>query len=363
MRVLVLSWRYLDHPAAGGAEVLTHQVLRRWAAAGHAVTCFTAAYPGARPTGRYQGVSLVRRGRAWTVHWLAWRWLRRRLDDYDLVIDQINTIPFLTPWYVPAAKRRFHVNQLAREYWWRETRGLFRLFAPLGYLLEPWLIRCYRNTNGVTISESSKRDLVASGIPAGRIRVIPMAITGPIPNRLPSVPGGPLTTVIVGRLTPAKFLEEALDVQDAVQAANPEARLWIAGGGDDRYRRRLQRQARARHLNVRWLGRVSEARKRQLLRAAHCYLLTSHREGWGLVVSEAAAQGTPSVGYDVPGVRDSISDRKLLAPVGDTAGLAERLLALWQDRSRYQRTRRIAWRRATALSYDATATQYLQAVT
>ncbi len=34
MRILVLTWRDLAHSAAGGAEVYTEQVTRRWAAAG-----------------------------------------------------------------------------------------------------------------------------------------------------------------------------------------------------------------------------------------------------------------------------------------------------------------------------------------
>ena len=29
------------------------------------------------------------------------------------------------------------------------------------------------------------------------------------------------------------------------------------------------------------------------------------REGWGLVVTQANAMGTPAIGYDVPGLRDS----------------------------------------------------------
>lgn len=39
--------------------------------------------------------------------------------------------------------------------------------------------------------------------------------------------------------------------------------------------------------------------------AAHVHIATSVREGWGLVVTEAAAVGTPTVAYDVPGLRDS----------------------------------------------------------
>ena len=90
---------------------------------GHEVISFNGSYPGAAPEGEMDGVRLIRRGRQWSVHLLAWRWLRSPSDEFDLVIDQINTIPFFTPLYVPDEKRRFFFHQLAREYWWRETRG------------------------------------------------------------------------------------------------------------------------------------------------------------------------------------------------------------------------------------------------
>ena len=69
------------------------------------------------------GIRIVRRGRQWTVHARAWLWLRRRLDEFDVVVDQVNTIPFLTPLYVPKVKRRLLIFQLAREYWWRDAEG------------------------------------------------------------------------------------------------------------------------------------------------------------------------------------------------------------------------------------------------
>ena len=40
---------------------------------------------------------------------------------------------------------------------------------------------------------------------------------------------------------------------------------------------------------------------------AHVLAVTSVREGWGLVVSEAAALGTPTVAYRVPGLRESVT--------------------------------------------------------
>ena len=37
-------------------------------------------------------------------------------------------------------------------------------------------------------------------------------------------------------------------------------------------------------------------------------LMASVREGWGLVVTEAGACGTPAIVYDVPGLRDAVRD-------------------------------------------------------
>jgi glycosyltransferase involved in cell wall biosynthesis len=362
MRLLMLSWRYIDHPMSGGAERLTHEVLRRLVANGHSVTCFTAEHAGSNAVRSIDGVELVRVGRQWTVHAHAWRWCSRRLDSFDLVIDQINTIPFFTPGYVPADRRILFICQLARGYWFRETRGLFRAAAPIGYLAEPHMMRLYRQTPTITISNSSKADLVGLGFDADQITVIPMALTErPLPLLPPK--RGALRVIIVGRLTPAKFVEEGIRAFKLVQQEVPDAKLDIAGSGDDRYSDKLRRMISRRKISgVTFHGRVDESRKHELLENAHVHLFTSHREGWGLVVSEAAAVGTPSVGYDVPGVRDSISEPRLLAPRGDITALAARIKILCRDPKLYAEVRTSAWERTRSMSYVDTALAFERAL-
>lgn len=362
LRILMLSWRDPAHPRAGGAEVLTHEVLKRLVRQGHQVTWYAAMFPGAEAESTIEGVRIVRQGRAWTVQFRAWRWTRQRLGAYDRVIDQINTLPFMTPWYVPRSQRRFFIMQLAKEYWFRESPGLFRLLAPLGYALEPWSLRRYRKTRGVTISKSTRDDLVSLGIATRNIAVIPMAITVPPARTLPAKSGAP-AVVILGRLTPAKFVEEGMRAFKIIQGQYPEARLVIAGSGKPSYRTHLERLVKQQKLgNVTFRGRVSEAEKVQLLRQAQLLLFTSHREGWGLTVNEAAAYGALTVGYDVPGVRESIGESSQLAPPGDVAVLAERAIALLGDRARYDRLRRTAWQRARNMSYDRTARKFLEGI-
>lgn len=362
MRILVLNWRYVDHPAAGGAEVLTHGVLRWLVEQGHEATVFTASYPGSSDQGVIDGVRIVRRGRQWTVHAHAWRWLRRRRTEFDRVIDEINTIPFFTPLYLGEEQRRLWIHQLAREYWWRETRGFFRVIAPIGYVLEPFYLRVYRHTSTITISQSSRRDLERLGLRLRPITVIPLPIDAEPVATLADKPEG-YRVIVLGRLTHAKFVEEAVQAFARIQRELPEATLDIVGSGNERYARRLERMiARDGLHGVTFHGRVSTDRRQELLAAAHVHIFASHREGWGLTVSEAGAAGTPSIGYDAPGVRDSIANNRLLAKIGDSGGLARLALELAKDPELYADARHRAWENARAMSIERTTEAFGRAI-
>lgn len=359
----MLSWRCPDNPAAGGAEVLTREMLMRMVARGHEVTWFAAAFPGSVPEEVKDGIRYVRAGRQWSVHVRAWRWLRGRIDSYDRVVDQVNTLPFLTPWYVDG-RRRLLIYQLAREYWFKQTSGIFRLVAPFGYALEPLYLSLYRRTRAITISESSAQDLVRVGIPRGRVTVLPMSMDIEPLEALPAKTVGDAPRfVTVSRLTPAKFFEEGILAFARVQQRLPGATLDVIGSGDPEYRTHLEALVADRGLRgVVFHGRVSYERRRELVREAHIHLFTSHREGWGLVVSEAGADGTPSLGYDAPGVRDSIADPAQLVPIGDVDALGDRAVELLADPARYEAARVAAWERAKAMSPECTADVFEAAV-
>jgi glycosyltransferase involved in cell wall biosynthesis len=67
---------------------------------------------------------------------------------------------------------------------------------------------------------------------------------------------------------------------------------------------------------------------------AHVLVSTSIREGWGLNVSEAAMCGTPTIGYSVPGLVDSIpaSGGALVDP--DPKALGQALFDFFSGRLR-----------------------------
>src|SRR5207245_7430507 len=80
-------------------------------------------------------------------------------------------------------------------------------------------------------------------------------------------------------------------------------------------------------------GRVSDQGKFDLFRGSRIAVATSVRDGYGISVIDANSVGTPVVGWDVPGLRDSIVDKKtgLLAPFPDEAILAEGIVTLLAD--------------------------------
>ena len=357
-RVLILNWRDISHPGAGGAERVTHELARRWVTWGHQVTLFTASYPGARPEEWIDGVHVIRRGRQQTVHWEAYRHYRRALrGHYDVVVDEVNTIPFFAPLYarVPVV---MYINQLAREVWRYEAP--FPL-STAGYLTEPFYLRVYRHTPIMTISQSTEDDLRALGL-RGSSHIIPMATDTQAFERLPDLETKErsLTLCFVGRVVPSKRVDHIVSALHLLhQTGHEDARLWIVGSWDDAYRRELDNLIAATGLgeHVTFFGRTDTATKEKLLARAHVFVIASIREGWGLVVTEANALGTPAVVYDVPGLRDSTVDGEtgLVCKQNTPAALAQEIASLRQNTALYARLREHAWAAAKELSWDKTA--------
>lgn len=351
LRILFLNWRDVRNPDSGGAEVFTHEVARRWAGAGHEVWLLTSRFPGGRSAETVDGVRIRRVGRLRTgsFHLLVQRELAR-LQGFDLVIDEINTVPFFTPLW----RRRLPpvitlIHQLAADVWHAE------LLAPVavGRWLEPRLLRLYADLPVVTVSESTRADLIGLGF--RDVSVVPDGRDDPPPLDGIAKEAVP-TFLFVGRLTANKRPDHAVEAFRLIRERMPEARLWIVGRGplEERLRRTLPEGAEL-------LGYLPREELYRRMSRAHCLLVTSVREGWGLVVIEANSVGTPAVAYNVPGIRDSVQDRwtGLLVRPGDPASLAAHALWLLADPARHRAMRERAALWSLRFSWDATAEAFM----
>lgn len=335
---------------------MTHQMARRWVAHGDTVTLFTSRFPGAAAEETVDGVRIVRAGNPLTVYWHAYRFYRKDgKGRYDLVIDEVNTIPFFTPWYVKEPIV-LHFNQLAREIWFYES---WWPVALCGFLAESLVLIPYRQKNIWTISESSRKDLLKLGFRQKKIYVLPM---GKQEVERPTVAKEAQPTLLyVGRLKRSKRVDHCLWAFHQVLSERPNAQLWIVGNGTPREHRWLQRLAQRLKVQERvtFFGYLTEEQKLNRMARAHLLMVPSVREGWGLIVTEANALGTPAVVYPVPGLRDSTQHEVtgLVCRRPSIDFLARETNRLLRDQDLYQRLRTNATAHARLLTWDRTAQQ------
>ena len=155
-----------------------------------------------------------------------------------------------------------------------------------------------------------------------------------------SLPSDAKIVGMVGRLAPQKDHETFIRAAARVVAVDPTVRFLVVGDHTDteaarQHYRMLAELVEERRLtgHVMFTGFRSDVPL--LLSGLDVSVLATNFEGFGLVIVEAMAQGTPVVATDVGGVTEIITDKVtgLLHRPGDDADLAEKILSLLSNRT------------------------------
>lgn len=189
-------------------------------------------------------------------------------------------------------------------------------------------LRAFRRLDHVaTVSRQ-----LARPFPQGQVSVIYNGIDAPRFGRtdLHAVHGLPADLPVlcaVGRLVPAKGFDLLLDAIDGLPVS-----LLIAGEGPERaaLEQRLARLAPATH--VRLLGHQENIPS--LMASADAVVISSRREGFSYVFNEALLCDVRIVSTDVP-VANEVLPPELIVPVGDAAGLRQKLQDLLGNPGRW----------------------------
>ena len=305
MHVAFLTWRDTTHPDGGGSEVFVESVGAELAARGHEVTLLCARHPGAARREERDGVRLLRTGGRLTVYPRGLGWLLRHRRDVDVVVDVVNGLPFATP-----LVRRRGVVALVHHVHAEQWRIIYPgLAGRVGWFVESRVVPLlYRGRPVLTVSDSSARDLAAIGVDPAAITVVRNGLAAAPPPLRDDRPDEP-RLVVLSRLVPHKQIEHALAVVQRLVAEVPGLHLDVVGDGW--WRDHLVEAAADLDVTdkVTFHGHVSDARRDELVARARLMLMPSVKEGWCLAVTEAGAQGTPSVAYaHAGGVTESIRD-------------------------------------------------------
>ena len=320
MRLLVINWLDRENPQAGGAEAHLHEIYGRLAQRGHDVSLLCSGWGGCAPQAMLDGITVHRVGGRWNfaLHVIARYRALHRERPFDMVIEDINKLPLFSPLWVTEP-----VDVVVPHlFGWTAFREAGWAIASTVVAAERAIPLVYRHCHFTAISESTRSDLLARGVPVERTRVIYCGIDSDAFNPAPDERSPTPVIAYVGRLRRYKGVE--LIIRAVAAMKDRQTQLEIAGTGDDRPRLEALAMSLDLGRRVRFLGFVSEAEKSALLRRAWIVSLTSPKEGWGITNLEAAACGTPVVASDSPGLRESVLDGRtgFLVKHGDVSELA-----------------------------------------
>lgn len=352
MRILFFNWRDIKNPASGGAEIYTHEIAKRLALKGHQIYLITAAFPDCEKSEIIDGIKIIRAGNKYTVYLAAKEYYKKNFKSFDIVIDGINTRPFMTPKFVKKNTPVIAIiYQLAREFWFYEMP------FPISWLGYYWLehrwLKNYINIPTITISKSTMQDLLEIGY--RYVEIIPVGLDIQPLSYIPEKEDSP-TLVFVGRMGYAKCPHHVLEAFSYIKKELPDAKLWMIGDGA--MRRKLEMRKIA---DVTFFGHVENTRKYDIMSRAHVILVPGLREGWGLVVTEANAMGTAAIGYNIQGLRDSIKNGHtgLLCEPKPKA-MSEKAIELLKDGALRKRLSENALRWSREFDWNESANKFLK---
>jgi len=329
MKILLINWRCPKNPLAGGAEIYAYEIFRRLAAKGYKIT-FLAERSNLPPEEEISGINFLRIGGKNTFNLSVYRHLKGIVaqNNFDLIIDDLNKIPFYSPYFIKDRPVLAILMHLFRETLYKETSLLPATYV---YLTESLIPKVYKNNYFACLSESTKLDLIHlfNQDISERIKVIPPGVDINFfkPNWTKK---GEKIVLHCGRLKRYKSTDHLLIATRFLSFKRKDFRVVIVGDGDDRPRlKKLAKELEITDL-VEFTGYIREEEKLDFYQRARFLVENSIKEGWGLIVIEANACGTPVISARSPGLIDAVLEGKtgLFYEYGDITQLAEKMQEL-----------------------------------
>jgi glycosyltransferase involved in cell wall biosynthesis len=133
----------------------------------------------------------------------------------------------------------------------------------------------------------------------------------------------PFNFIFVGSATAKKGFDLALDGLETLLSEGLSVQLLVVGRVDQRL---LSGRKRLRE-NIREYGTISHSELASVLTSAHCLLLPSRFDSFGMVVTEAMASGVPVIVSDMVGAQELVEEGRngFVVPVGNVNALVRRM--------------------------------------
>jgi glycosyltransferase involved in cell wall biosynthesis len=296
--ILILLWKDLLHPYAGGGVFYAFRIAKEWIKQGHKVIFLCPKFKGSKNFEVIEGCEVHRVGNKYTSYlFFPWYYLTRLNKRVTHIVDIENGIPYFSPLFSkkPKVMLTYH---LQKEVFFQELPWLIAWFP---YFLELKVMPfVYYNTPIITICKESKKELIRIGFSKNNISIGYCGLDFPQFKKknktlFPSV-------LYLGRIEQYKRVDLLINLFEKANVKG--SKLIIAGSG--RQLEKIKLLAKNSKSNVEVLGRVTEKQKFELFSQCWVNATASEKEGWGMTVIEGNSMNTPAIGFNIPGLSESI---------------------------------------------------------
>ena len=356
MKILILCWRDIKNPSAGGSEVYFHELAKRWVNAGNKVTMICGGWSGCKKKEIIDGINIIRIGNATTLYFLAPLAYFNLKDKPNVIIDVENGLPFFSPLFT-RTKKILHIHHIHKDIWFKEL-SLFK--GLIGWFIETKIMSLvYKNTKVITLSDSSKAEIAKMNF-AKNIEIVKPGITFYKNYKIFKRNIRP-AVLFLNRIKKYKGIEIFLEAINKLNMQKIDFETWVAGSGDELENARLY--AKKKNLrNVKFFGRISEDKKIEFMQKSWLFVNPSYIEGWGIVNIEANYFGLPVIGSRVGGIKDSVIEGKtgLLFEYKNSTELADKIKNLIKNNKLRAEMQRNAKKCAQKFDWNEKAQEYLK---
>ncbi|WVH09076.1 MAG: hypothetical protein EoVTN8_397 [Fluviibacter phosphoraccumulans EoVTN8] len=362
MNILWFTWKDINHPEAGGAELVNEELAKLLVKDGHHVQFVVAGWKGCKSYSERNGFKIDRVGNRYTCYIKAYFHYKKYKNWADVVVDECNTMPFFCKYYVKQPTV-FFIQQLAREVWFYQMPIAI---AIIGYMIEPIYLRLLNREKTLTFAESTKSDLINLGFDSKRIGILSEAFT------IKSAPS-PFywekqcepTILFFSAFREMKRPDHVIKAFEIAKETLKNLRLEMVGGGSGPYSDMVVSLIKNSKFSdsIKYHGKVYDAEnKKMIMGRAHFICCTSVREGWGIIVSEAGSQGTPAIVYKVNGLKDAVKygDAGLICERNNPEMMAKKICEAFSQITDYNKLVLNAFETAKNVNVNSTYGVFLQ---
>jgi glycosyltransferase involved in cell wall biosynthesis len=356
----LINWQDIKNPLGGGAEVHMHEIFKRIAAKGNEIFLLSCESEGFPEYEEIDGIKVFRKGSRSIFNFFVpflYRKLRKKYK-FDIVIDDINKIPFYTPLFVKepilAISHHFFGKSI-----YREANFIAGTYV---FLSEKLVNFVYRKSPFAVVSDSTLNEFIERGFDKSKFNIITNAIAHESFPMDVSKKNDKLTVTYFGRLKKYKSVDHLFKAFALVKKEFPNSKLEIIGRGDFQPFLEILSKKLGFSDSVIFHGFVSDQEKAILLARSHIVVNTSMKEGWGITNIEANACGTPTVSANVPGLRDSVKNGEsgLLYEYGNIQELADKIKLIFSDEKLRNHLSNGAVDWAKTFSWDKSANEMIE---